>query len=227
MFLLCKNVKIVLRECSVGPKSAKIKFIRQSCAKYIWKMLNSSKKNHTTSEWKPLFTTFRREASLSDLSFGLGWDLSLRILGLMVEWSGEQPGTQFPSGTSFFRMIWPFRSKSSTFRALGKHVFLLILFIFSKYYAQHCPNFLLCPFFATQLLQKRIKRIFLKELMVFFHLRPRKWSFVEFCTLKFKFLTFQYFSSTENHFLDLNTKLCIPRRPKSVETCFFYVKMLK
>ena len=119
---------------------------------------------HTTSrelcftiqnEWKPLFTTFRREASLSDLSFGLGWDLRLRILGLMVEWSGEQPGTQFPSGTSVFRMIWPFRSKSSTFRALGKHVFLLILFIFSKYYAQHCPNFLLCPFFATQLLQKK------------------------------------------------------------------------
>ena len=48
--------------------------------------------------------------------------------------------------------------------------------------------------------KKRIKRIFLKELMVFFHLRPRKWSFVEFSTLKFEFLTFQYLSSTENHF---------------------------
>ena len=30
--------------------------------------------------------------------------LRLRILGLMVEWSGEQPSTQFPSGTSVFRM---------------------------------------------------------------------------------------------------------------------------
>ena len=89
MFLLCKNVKIVLRECSVGPKSAKIRFLRQSNSKYIGTTLNISKKNHTTSESKALLTTFRREASLSDLSFGLGWDLRLRILGLMVEWSGE------------------------------------------------------------------------------------------------------------------------------------------
>ena len=35
-------------------------------------MLNISKKNHTTSESKALLTTFRREARLSDLSFGLG-----------------------------------------------------------------------------------------------------------------------------------------------------------
>ena len=48
--------------------------------------------------------------------------------------------------------------------------------------------------------KKRIKRIFLKELMLFSHLRPRKWSFVEISTLKFEFLTFQYFSPTENHF---------------------------
>ena len=137
MFLLCKNVKIVLRECSVGPKSAKIRFLRQSWTKYMAKMLNISKKTNTTSEWK-LLTTFRREASLSDLSFGLGWDLRLRILGLMVEWSGEQPSTQFPSGTSVFRMCWPFRSKSSTFRVLGKHVFLLILCIWPMFYVQDC-----------------------------------------------------------------------------------------
>ena len=34
--------------------------------------------------------------------------LRLKILGPMVEWSGEQPSTQFPSGTSVFRMCWPF-----------------------------------------------------------------------------------------------------------------------
>ena len=68
------------------------------------KMLNISKKTNTTSERKPLLTTFRLEASLSDLSFGLGRDLRLRILGLMVEWSGEQPSTQFSSETSVFRM---------------------------------------------------------------------------------------------------------------------------
>ena len=153
MFLLCKNVKIVLRECSVGPKSAKIRFLRQSRTKYMAKMLNISKKTNTTSERKPLLTTFRLEASLSDLSFGLGRDLRLRILGLMVEWSGEQPSTQFPSETSVFRMCRPFRSKSSTFRVLGKHVFLLILCIWPLFYVQHCPNFLLCPLFATQLLQ--------------------------------------------------------------------------
>ena len=195
MFLLCKNVKIVLRECSVGPKSAKIRFIRQSCAKYIWKMLNSSKKNHTTSEWKPLFATFRREASLSDLSFGLGWDLRLRILGLMVEWSGEQPGTQFPSGTSVFRMIWPFRSKSSTFRALGNTFFCWYCSFSQNIMHSIVRIFYFVRFLLHNCFKKRIKRIFLKELMVFFHLRPRKWSFVEFCTLKFKFLTFQYFSS--------------------------------
>ena len=55
--------------------------------------------------------------------------------------------------------------------------------------------------------KKRIKRIFLKELMVFFHLRPRKWSFVEFSTLKFEFLTFQYFSSTENHFFGCKNEI--------------------
>ena len=163
-------------------------------------MLNISKKTNTTSEWKPLLTTFRREASLSDLSFGLGWDLRLRILGLMVEWSGEQPSTQFPSGTSVFRMCWPFRSKSSTFRVLGKHVFC--------WYCSFVPNFMhmivwifyFVRFLLHNCFKRRIKRIFLKELMVFFHLRPRKWRFVEFCTLKFEFLTFQYFSSTENHF---------------------------
>ena len=161
MFLLCKNVKIVLRECSVGPKSAKIRFLRQSNSKYIGTMLNISKKTNTTSESKALLTTFRREASLSDLSFGLGWDLRLRILGLMVEWSGEQPSTQFPSGTSVFRMCWPFRSKSSTFRVLEKHGFLLILFICPKFYAHDCPNFLLCPFFCYTTASK-------KELNVFF-----------------------------------------------------------
>ena len=118
MFLLCKNVKIVPRECSVGPKSAKIRFLRQSRTKYMAKMLNISKKTNTTSERKPLLTKSK--------SFGLVFRTWLRL----------------------------------------------------KTY------------------------------------------------VKFDFLTFQYFSSTENHFLDLNTKLCIPRRPKSVETCFFYVKML-
>ena len=134
-------------------------------------------------------------------SFGLGWDLRLRILGLMVEWSGEQPSTQFPSGTSVFRMCWPFRSKSSTFRVLGKYVFLLILCIWQLFYVQDCVwIFYFARFLLHNCFQKRIKRIFLKELMVFFHLRPRKWSFVEFCTLKFEFLTFQCFSSTENYF---------------------------
>ena len=39
----------------------------------IWRKCSiSAKKTNTTSERKPLSTTFRREASLSDLSFGLG-----------------------------------------------------------------------------------------------------------------------------------------------------------
>ena len=161
MFLLCKNVKIVLRECSVGQNQRKLGFSDNQIQNILGQCSISAKKTNTTSESKALLTTFRREASLSDLSFGLGWDLRLRILGLMVEWSGEQPSTQFPSGTSVFRMCWPFRSKSSTFRVLEKHGFLLILFICPKFYAHDCPNFLLCPFFCYTTASK-------KELNVFF-----------------------------------------------------------
>ena len=161
MFLLCKNVKIVLRECSVGPKSAKIRFLRQSQTKYMAKMLNISRRTNTTSERKPLLTNFRLEASLSDLSFGLGRDLRLRILGLMVEWSGEQPSSHFPSETSVFRMCRPFRSKSSTFRVLGKHVFLLILLHLATILCPALSKFFTLPAFNYTTASK-------KELNVFF-----------------------------------------------------------
>ena len=107
---------------------------------------------------------------------------------------------------------------------LGKHVFFADIVHLATILCPALSDFFTLPaFLLHNCFKKRIKRIFLEEFMVFFHLRPQKCIFVEFCTLKFDFLTFQYFSSTENHFLDLNTKLCIPRRPKSVETCFFYV----
>ena len=61
-----------------------------------------------------------------------------RIFGLLVEWCGEQPSTQCLSGISAFRMCWPFRSKSSTFRVLGKHGLLLILCICPLFYVQDC-----------------------------------------------------------------------------------------
>ena len=65
-------------------------------------MLNiSNKKKHD----KRMKTT-AYDLSSRTKSFGLvfrTW-LRLRILGLMVEWSGEQTSTQFPSGTLVFRM---------------------------------------------------------------------------------------------------------------------------
>ena len=61
-------------------------------------------------------------------------------LRLMVEWSGEQHSTQCLSGSSAFRMCWPFRSKSNPFRVLWKHGFLLILRICLLFYVQDCSE---------------------------------------------------------------------------------------
>ena len=104
----------------------------QSWKKYMWTMLKYQQKNQHHKRMK----TTAYDLSSRSKSFGLVF----RILGLMVEWSGEQPSTQFPSGTSVFRMCWPFRSKSSTFRVLGKPVFLLILFICPQFYFQNCGS---------------------------------------------------------------------------------------
>ena len=72
MFLLCKYVKIVLRERSVGPKSAKIRVSQTILDKIYGENAQYQQKNQHHKRMKALLTTFRREASLSDLSFGLG-----------------------------------------------------------------------------------------------------------------------------------------------------------
>ena len=92
-----ENVRLAQNQRKLGFSDNHVQNILGQCSISAKKPTPQANENHC-------LRPFVEKASLSDLSFGLGSDLRLRILGLMVEWSGEQPSTQFPSGTSVFRM---------------------------------------------------------------------------------------------------------------------------